>query len=323
MNEVLYEFYTFSKLFNETSYESYNLHYIIHFYSHILNPKIKIIFHIHQMILLCVKNYYYSVSLISIKNRKLYYFNSINEQSNNLNIHLKNYIILPEHHWTILAVINLTHINKLGYHCLVGGTNGNSHICINGFDLSIGVLINLQNEYIYEEQLSLEDSFTSISDTLNGFSLLNEYMKVDSITKEKNNNNNDDDDDLLCNSYDKKINKYNNNVSDFDNVHIRNANKSYSTFCGCGYNLQNELNKNILITTTCRNYEQTFFINSTKVGITQACLDPITCIGNCASINNEFLSPFGSYKFLRIIFDSVGEGQKRQFFFSLKFWEKV
>lgn len=265
-----------------------------------------------------MKNYYYSVSLISIKNRKLYYFNSINEQSNNLNIHLKNYIILPEHHWTILAVINLTHINKLGYHCLVGGTNGNSHICINGFDLSIGVLINLQNEYIYEEQLSLEDSFTSISDTLNGFSLLNEYMKVDSITKEKNNNNNDDDDDLLCNSYDKKINKYNNNVSDFDNVHIRNANKSYSTFCGCGYNLQNELNKNILITTTCRNYEQTFFINSTKVGITQACLDPITCIGNCASINNEFLSPFGSYKFLRIIFDYVSDEQIRQFYYSLK-----
>ncbi|ETW36917.1 hypothetical protein PFTANZ_02397 [Plasmodium falciparum Tanzania (2000708)] len=349
MNEVLYEFYTFSKLFNETSYESYNLHYIIHFlfpyfesknknnisyssndtslcnsYDHNCSEGKYLHFYItenydvHIYPIEQVKNYYYSVSLISIKNRKLYYFNSINEQSNNLNIHLKNYIILPEHHWTILAVINLTHINKLGYHCLVGGTNGNSHICINGFDLSIGVLINLQNEYIYEEQLSLEDSFTSISDTLNGFSLLNEYMKVDSITKEKNNNNNDDDDDLLCNSYDKKINKYNNNVSDFDNVHIRNANKSYSTFCGCGYNLQNELNKNILITTTCRNYEQTFFINSTKVGITQACLDPITCIGNCASINNEFLSPFGSYKFLRIIFDYVSDEQIRQFYYSLK-----
>ncbi|SOV76080.1 conserved protein, unknown function [Plasmodium sp. gorilla clade G3] len=347
MNEVLYEFYTFSKLFNETTYESYNFHHIIHFFFQYFESKNKnntsyssndtslcnsydhnyykgkyIHFYItenydiHIYPLEQVKNYYYSVSLISIKNRKLYYFNSINEQINNLNIHLKNYIILPEHHWTILAVINLTHINKLSYHCLVGGRNGNSHICINGFDLSIGVLINLQNEFIYEEQLSLEASFTSISDTFNKLNSLNEYMNVDNITKENNNINNNND--ILVNRYDKKINEYNNNDSDFRDVHLTNGNKSYSTFCSCGYNLKNELNKNILITTRCQNHEQTFFINSTKVGITQACLDPITCIGNCASINNEFLCPFGSYKFLRIIFDYVSDEQIRQLYYSLK-----
>ncbi|SOV13874.1 conserved protein, unknown function [Plasmodium gaboni] len=358
INEVLYEFYTFSKLFNETSYESYNFHHIIPFlfpyfesqnknnisyssndtslcnsYDHnyykekYLHFSITENYDVHIYPLEQVKNYYYSVSLISIKNRKLYYFNSINEQINNLNIHLKNYIILPEQDWTILAVINLTHINKLGYHCLVGGRNGNSHICINGLDLSIGVLINLQNEFIYEEQLSMEDSFGSISDTMNDLNSLNEYMKIDNITKKNNNNNNNNNkdnisnnniNDMLSNRYDRKINEYNNNNSDSHDVHMTNSKETYSTFCNCGYNLLNELNKNILITTTCRNYEQTFFINSRKVGITQACLDPITCIGNCASINNEFLAPFGSYKFLRIIFDYVNDEQIRQFYYSLK-----
>ncbi|EUD70901.1 hypothetical protein YYG_04025 [Plasmodium vinckei petteri] len=92
------------------------------------------------------KNYYFTLSLVSMINKKLYIFNSINDQINNLNIYFVNYIALPEQ-WTIFTLINIPHINKTNYHCLVGGINGRSHIAIDNDNMALGVL---ENE-VYEQ----------------------------------------------------------------------------------------------------------------------------------------------------------------------------
>ncbi|SCM06796.1 conserved protein, unknown function [Plasmodium chabaudi adami] len=92
------------------------------------------------------KNYYFTLSLVSMINKKMYIFNSINDQINNLNIYFVNYIVLPEQ-WTIFTLINIPHINESNYHCLVGGINGRSHIAIDNDDMALGVL---ENE-IYEQ----------------------------------------------------------------------------------------------------------------------------------------------------------------------------
>ncbi|CXI04609.1 conserved protein, unknown function [Plasmodium berghei] len=99
------------------------------------------------------KNYYFTLSLVSMINKKLYIFNSINDQINNLNIYFINYIVLPEQ-WTIFTLINIPYINEANYHCLVGGINGRSHIAIDNDDMTLGVLENeevFKNKNIYEQ----------------------------------------------------------------------------------------------------------------------------------------------------------------------------
>ncbi|CRG96587.1 conserved protein, unknown function [Plasmodium gallinaceum] len=249
------------------------------------------------------KKFYYSLSLTSMKNRKLHYFNSINTQYNNLNIYLHNYIILPQQ-WAILAVINLSFINESTYHCLIGGVDGNSHIAINNSDLSLGVLTNLKNEIFYEKKASNENEKSLNKDESEEF-----YSKQSSSEENISQKKFAKDNDNYENRYYKKksINNY-----------VKNYKDDYQKFYTCGYNFINILDKNIFIATRCTNNEQTFFVNSLKVGVSPACLTPIEYIGNCLSTNNEYISPFGYYKFIRIIFDYFSDEQIREFYYSLK-----
>ncbi|CRG99250.1 conserved protein, unknown function [Plasmodium relictum] len=236
------------------------------------------------------KNFYYSLSLISMKNRKMYYFNSIKEQYNNLNIYLHNYIMLPES-WVILAVIKLSFINELTNRCLIGGVNGNSHIAINNYDLSLGVLTNLENNILYEKEFSSENEKSLSEDESEGF-----YSKESSSVKNIS---------------------YENFLKDEKN-YKKNYKDHYPKFHSCGYNFKNCIKENIFIATRCINNEQTFYVNSIKVGVSPACLSPIACIGNCLSTNNEYISPFGHYKFIRIIFEYFSDEQIREFYYTLK-----
>ncbi|SCQ16031.1 conserved Plasmodium protein, unknown function [Plasmodium ovale] len=249
------------------------------------------------------KNYYFSLSLTSIINKKLYIFNSIKEQVNNLNIHLNNGVVLPKQ-WVIFSVINFSHFNKSSYHCLVGGEHGNSHVAIDGSDLSLGVLTK------FEDNLCESHKVRCLEKAQSGSTLCEGQMRKNpskELLRENLSNGE--------NCYKVSDNQEGgNNRNNHDLMEYKNC---YQNFHSCGYNLHGALQKNILLTTRCVQNEQTFFINSHEVGKCQACTDTITCIGNCPSLTNEYLSPFGSYKFVRIIFEYVSNEQIREFYHSL------
>ncbi|SBT33254.1 conserved protein, unknown function [Plasmodium ovale wallikeri] len=250
------------------------------------------------------KNYYFSLSLTSIINKKLYIFNSIEEQVNNLNIHLNNSVVLPKL-WVIFSVINFSHFNKSSYHCLVGGKHGNSHVAIDGSDLSLGVLTKIG------DNLGESNKVLCLEKTQSRSTLCEERMKK-IPSKELLKGGNLPNGENFCKVSDNQ--EGGNNKNSHDLMQYKNF---YQNFHSCGYNLHDVLQKDILLTTRCVQNEQTFFINSHEVGKCQACLDTITCIGNCPSLNNEYLSPFGSYKFVRIVFEYISNEQIREFYHSL------
>ncbi|SBT70819.1 conserved Plasmodium protein, unknown function [Plasmodium malariae] len=261
------------------------------------------------------KRYYFSVSLNSMKNRRLYFFNSIKDQVNNLSIYLNNYVLLPEN-WTIFTVINLSYVNESSYHCLLGGQNGSSHIVIDGSDLSLGVLTNLEHLSNFSNSgcdfLCQQGSYNKFKNKKKfrgekNENIINISLKENSAPKELS----------LERSFSNNKKNYNRNRNNKINPYMLKHKKYYGNFHSSGYNFQNMLNKNILLTSRCAKNEQTFFINTSKVGVCQSCSSPITCIGNCSSINNEYLSPFGFYKFVRIVFEYVTDEQIREYYYAL------
>ncbi|SBT87697.1 conserved Plasmodium protein, unknown function [Plasmodium malariae] len=261
------------------------------------------------------KRYYFSVSLNSMKNRRLYFFNSIKDQVNNLSIYLNNYVLLPEN-WTIFTVINLSYVNESSYHCLLGGQNGSSHIVIDGSDLSLGVLTNLEHLSNFSNSgcgfLCQQGSYNKFKNKKKfrgekNENIINISLKENSTPKELS----------LERSFSNNKKNYNRNGNNKINPYMLKHKKYYGKFHSSGYNFQNMLNKNILLTSRCAKNEQTFFINTSKVGVCHSCSSPITCIGNCSSINNEYLSPFGFYKFVRIVFEYVTDEQIREYYNAL------
>ncbi|GAW80107.1 hypothetical protein, conserved [Plasmodium gonderi] len=239
------------------------------------------------------ENYDFTLSVTSMENRKLYFFNKRNYQINNLNIHLNVIIVLPQY-WTIFAFVNLSYVNKYSYHCLVGGENGSSHIAIKGSDLSLGVLTNSSENFLQKEVLDEVSNEEKAS-------YLRMYYFGNDQNKSTTNRNIDSDNIILCPT---------------------NQRMYYQKFNTSGYTFQGEQNKEILLTTRCRINEQTFFINSHKVGVCKSCLSPISCIGNCLSVNNEYLSPFGLYKFVRIVFEDVTDENIGAYYHSLHLLEE-
>ncbi|KJP89471.1 hypothetical protein AK88_00914 [Plasmodium fragile] len=238
------------------------------------------------------KDYQFAISVTSMGNRKLFFFNQKKEQINNLNIYLNVSIVLPSC-WAIFAVINLSYVNKSTYHCLVGGQNGNSHVAIKGSNLALGVLTHLGEDFLQKGGI--------LHEVKNG-------GRTNHLTRDSSSN-------------DKKQGTSGGygEIGNTSQCQTEN-NMSYQNcphFHSSGYYLQNELNEEILLTTRCRQNEQTFFIDSHKVGVCKSCLSPICCIGNCRSFSGEYLSPFGFYKFVRIVYEDVTDEQVIQFYRSL------
>ncbi|ANQ07416.1 Uncharacterized protein PCOAH_00018840 [Plasmodium coatneyi] len=236
------------------------------------------------------KDYQFALSVTSIRNRKLFFFNRKKEQVNNLNIYLNVSIVLPSC-WAIFAVINLAYVNKSTYHCLVGGQNGNSHVAIKGSNLALGVLTHLGEDYLQKGEIL--DGVTNGERT-------NHLLVRGSSSNDRNK------------AASRGTNKMGNTAQCQTDTNM--CNKNYPPFHSSGYNLQKELNEEILLTTRCRQNEQTFFIDSHKVGVCKSCLSPICCIGNCRSVSGEYLSPFGFYKFVRVVFEDVTDEQVIQFY---------
>ncbi|SCO66363.1 conserved Plasmodium protein, unknown function [Plasmodium vivax] len=238
------------------------------------------------------KYYPFALSVTSMENRKLFLFNKKKEQINNLTVHLNVSIVLPSC-WAIFAVINLAYVNKSAYHCLVGGQNGDSHVAIKGSNLALGVLTHLGEDFLQKGEIPDEVTTGERANHLARGSSSNDKKEAASRgTKEMGNTAHSQTDSNMC---------YQN----------------YQHFHSSGYHLQKELNEEILLTTICRKNEQTFFINSHEVGVSKSCLSPICCIGNCRSVSGEFLSPFGFYKFVRVVFGDVTDEQVAQFHRSL------
>ncbi|VWU48527.1 conserved protein, unknown function [Hepatocystis sp. ex Piliocolobus tephrosceles] len=253
------------------------------------------------------KKYYFCTSLISMINKKLYYFNKITKQVNNLNIYLDSYITLALE-WTIFAVARLSYVDEMNYHCLVGGVNGTGHIVVNGSDLSLGVFLP---KLEYQNSGCLREEFYVSSQEVDVRKEKNKSEVNESLWLDKNNNV-----DELIRDEISTVSVRNTNINS-TNPHEVIHKKDYGNFHSCGYKLNKELNQTILITTRCKKNEQKFFINSFEVGVCPSCPSPITCIGNCSSINNEYVSPFGNYQFVKIVFDSVSDDKIKEFYYSL------
>eukprot|EP00366_Plasmodium_knowlesi_P000817 XP_002258314.1 hypothetical protein, conserved in Plasmodium species [Plasmodium knowlesi strain H] len=244
-------------------------------------------FHVHVYPYRERKEYELGLSVTSMLNRKLFFFNQKKEQINNLNIYLNVSIVLPSC-WAIFAVIKLSYVNKSAYHCLVGGENGNSHVAIKGSNLALGVLTHLG------EVLAEVTNGERTNHLVRGSSSNNKKKVASGGTNKMG------------------------NTAQFETG--RNmCYQNYPLFHSSGYYLQKELNEEILLTSRCRQNEQTFFIGSHKVGVCKSCLSPISCIGNCLSVSGEYLSPFGFYKFVRVVFEDVTDEQVIQFHRSLPF----